>query len=38
MDDTETIKLPISLGIMVAQKLKNEHGIDKWKDGTILSC
>ena len=37
MEKTDIIKLSSSLGICVAKELRDKHGIDKWKDGSILT-
>ena len=32
MEESKSIDLPIGLGLIVANELKDKHGIDKWKD------
>ena len=37
MENAKRIRLSTSLGLIIAQELKDKYGIDKWQDGSIIT-
>lgn len=37
MENAKSIRLSTSLGLIIAQELKDKYGIDKWQDGSIIT-